>query len=111
MYEIDPGRSDLVEEFHRNPGGPYSAELTLAVNRLRLGPLGERFIIVCTRRGREWAVGKMPTVRGQPVELLEGRVFDDYDDAVREVFRLRWRAVTRQDIASRERPESRGSGP
>ena len=99
MYEIDPSRTDLVEEFRRNPGGPHSAELALVVNRLRLGPLGERFIIVCTRRGREWAVGRMPSARGQPVELLAGRVFDDYDDAVREVFRLRWRAVIGQELA------------
>lgn len=100
MYEIDPNRTDLIEEFHRNPGGPHSAELALAVNRLRLSPMGERFIIVCIRRGREWAVGRMPAMRGQPVEFLEGRVFDDYDDAAREVFRLRWRAVTGRDIAS-----------
>ncbi len=111
MYEIDPSRTDLIEEFDRNPGGPHGAELALAVNRLRLGPMGERFIIVCTRRGREWAVGRMPTARGQPVELLEGLVFDDYAAAAREVFRLRWRAATGRDAASRGRSGSRGTAP
>ena len=107
MYEIDPDRTDLIEEFHRNPGGPHGPELTLAVNRLRLSPMGERFIVVCTRRGREWAVGRMPTERGRPVELLEGGVHGDYDDAVREVFRLRWRATTGRDAsASRRRGEA-----
>ena len=36
MYEIDPSRTDLIEEFDNNPGGPYSSELALVVNRLRL---------------------------------------------------------------------------
>jgi hypothetical protein len=94
VYAVDPTRIDLVDEFRRNPFGPHGSELTLLVNRLRLGPMEERYIIVCTRRGREWAVAKMPTVRGAPVELLEGAVFDDYAAAVWEVFRLRWQAVT-----------------
>jgi len=99
MYQIDPSRTDLVEEFRRNPGGPYSPELTLLVNRLRLGPMEERFILVCTRRGKEWTLAKMPTERGAKMELFEDCVFDDYDAGCWEVFRRRWRAVTGQDPA------------
>lgn len=99
MYEIDPDRTDLVEEFRENPGGPYSLELELLVNRLRLSPLGERYILVCTKRGSEWAVAEMPTERGQPVNLLDGLTFDDYYDAAREVFRLRWQAVTGKSLS------------
>ncbi len=99
MYEIDPSRTDLVEEFERNPGGPYSPELTLLVNRLRLGPMEERYILVCTKRGREWTLAKMPTVRGARLEFLEDRVFDDYYAAAREVFRLRWQAATGKELA------------
>ncbi len=98
MYEIDPTRTDLVEEFRQNPGGPYSPELTLVVNRLRLGPMAQRYLLVCTKRGREWAVGKMPTERGRPVEFLEDLAFDDYHEAAREVFRLRWQAVTGHEL-------------
>ncbi len=98
MYEIDPSRKDLVEEFRQNPGGPYSPELTLLVNRLRLGPMEERYILVCTKRGREWTVAKMPTVRGAKLELFEDRVFDDYYAAAWEVFRMRWEAVTGEAI-------------
>ena len=98
MYHIDPSRTDLVEEFRENPGGPYSPELTLLVNRLRLGPMGERIILVCTKRGREWTLAKMPTVRGAKLELFEDRVFDDYYAAAWEVFRMRWEAVTGEAI-------------
>ena len=99
MYQIDPSRSDLVEEFKRNPGGPYSRELNLVVNRLRIGPMEERTIIVCTKRGREWTLAKMPTLRGAKLELYEDLVFDDYDAAAWEVFRLRWKTVTGVGLA------------
>ena len=99
MYAIDSSRNDLVEEYRQNPGGPYSPELTLLVNRLRLGPMAERYILVCTKRGREWTVAKMPTVRGAKLELFEDRVFDDYSAAAWEVFRMRWEATTGEAIA------------
>jgi len=98
VYQIDPTRLDLVEEYRRNPFGPYSPELTLLVNRLRLGPMEERYILVCTERGREWKVAKMPIVRGARLEPLEGLVFDDYAAAAWEVFRLRWQAVTGEKL-------------
>ena len=94
MYEIDPTRTDLIEEFDNNPGGPHSPELTLAVNRLRLMPMAERTIIVCTKRGVEWTLAKMPTVRGAKLEFYDDLVFNDYDAATRKVFRMRWQAVT-----------------
>ena len=99
MYAIDTSRMDLVEEFRQNPRGPYSPELTLLVNRLRLGPMEERYILVCTKRGREWMVARMPTVRGAKLELFKDRVFADYYAAAREVFRLRWQAATGEAIS------------
>ncbi len=99
MYHIDPSRTDLAEEYKQNPGGPYSPELTLLVNRLRLGPMEERTIMVCTKRGREWTLAKMPTVRGAKLELYEDRVFDDNYAAAWEVFRMRWKAVTGKYLA------------
>ena len=94
MYEIDPTRTDLIEEFDRNPGGPYGPELTLVVNRLRLMPMEERTIIVCTRHGVEWTLARMPKARGDKLEYYDNLVFDDYDAATRKVFRMRWQAVT-----------------
>ncbi len=99
MYAIDASRTDLVEEYRANPAGPYSPELTLLVNRLRLGPMEERYILVCTKRGREWVLAKMPTVRGAKLDLFEDRVFHDYDAATWEVFRMRWQAVTGEELS------------
>jgi hypothetical protein len=99
MHEIDTTRTDLIAEFDARPRGPHSRDLTMLLNRLRLGPIEERYIPVCTRPGREWAVGRMPTVRGHPIEFIEGAVYDNPDDAARKVFRLRWQAATGQEPA------------
>lgn len=108
MVEIDPSRTDLVAEFRRNPGGPYSPELTLLVNRLRLMPMADRHILVCTRRGREWTLAKMPAQRGARVELYEDRVYDDYTQGAWEVFRMRWKTLTGQDPACADGPVTQG---
>ena len=94
MYEIDPTRTDLIEEFDSNPGGPHSLELALVVNRLRLMPMEERTIIVCTKHGIEWTLAKMPAARGDKLEYYDDLVFDDYYAATKKVFRIRWQAVT-----------------
>lgn len=94
MYEIDPSRRDLVEEFRNNPAGPHSPELTLVVNRLRVMPMADRHILVCRQRGREWILAKMPATRGAKLEFFEDHVFDDYAQAVCMVFKMRWQTVT-----------------
>jgi len=94
MYEIDPARTDLIGEFDRNPGGPYGAELALVVKRLRLMPMEERTIIVCTKHGVEWTLAKMPKARGAKLEYYGDLVFDDYYAAVKKIFRMRWQSVT-----------------
>ncbi len=99
MYEIDPSRTDLVSEFRKNPGGPYSSELALVVNRLRVMPMADRHILVCTRRGRQRTLAKMPAERGAKLELYQDRVFDDYHEAAWEVFRRRWKTVTGENPA------------
>ena len=98
MYEIDPSRKDLVEEFRNNSDGPHSPELTLVINHLRVMPMADRHILVCTQRGCEWTLAKMPTLRGAKLELFKDRVFTNYDEAVWEVFRLRWQTVTGQSL-------------
>ena len=100
MYRIDPTRTELIAEYEANPRGPHSHELVMLLHRLRLGPIEERCVPVCTVPGREWAVGRMPTERGRPIAMVEGAVYDNPLDADRKVFRLRWQAATGQEPAS-----------
>ena len=99
MYEIDPSRTDLVEEFRNNPYGPYSPELNLVVNRLRVMPMADRHILVCTKNGCEWTLARMPSKRGAAVELFKDRIFTNYDEGIWEVFRMRWETVTGESLA------------
>jgi hypothetical protein len=98
MIEIDPSRTDLAEEFRNHPDGPYSPELTLIVNRLRIMPLADRHVLVCTKPGREWVLAKLPPVRGAEMELFEDQRFGDYDAGVWEVFKRRWKTVTGHEL-------------
>lgn len=98
MYQIDPSRTDLAYEFRDNPDGPYSSELTLVINRLRLMPMEDRHILVCTKRGREWILAKTPTERGVRIKIYEDQVFTDYHEGVWEVFKRRWKTLTGQEL-------------
>jgi len=108
MQEIDPTRTDLIAEYDANPRGPHSHELVMLLNRLRLGPIEQRYVPVCTVPGREWAVARMPIARGCPIEFVEGAVYDNPLDADRRVFRLRWQAATGQGPASATITDSGG---
>ncbi len=99
MYEIDPSRTDLVEEFRNTPDGPYSPELTLVVNRLRVMPMADRHSLVCTKNGCEWMLANMPSKRGAALELFKDRIFTNYNEGVWEVFRMRWETVTGESLA------------
>jgi hypothetical protein len=98
MYEIDPSRTDLAREFRDNPDGPYSAELKLLINRLRIMPMAERHVLICIERGRRWMLARIPAERGAAVERFQDRVFTDYGEAVWEVFRRRWQTATGQEL-------------
>lgn len=98
MYQIDPARTDLAQEFRDNPGGPHSPELARVVNRLRLLPMAERHILICVERGRRWMLARLPAERGAPIERFEDRVFTDYDAAAWEVFRRRWQTATGEEL-------------
>jgi len=98
VYRIDPKRLDLVEEFKARPFGPHGHELTRLLNALRLGSNEGRYVLVCTRRHRQWALGQLTGRRGEPVRLLEDRRFDNLAEAEWTVFKLRWRARTGENL-------------
>jgi hypothetical protein len=99
MYEIDPSRTDLAYEFRANPDGPYSRELTRVINRLRIMPVAQRHVLVCVERGRRWMLARVPSDRGGRIERFEDQVFTDYNEAVWEVFKKRWKTATGQELA------------
>ena len=43
-------------------------------------------------------IGRLSGVRGEPPEVFEDRVFTDLDEVEREVFRLRWKQITGEEL-------------
>lgn len=99
MYDINPDRRDLIEEFLRQPFGHHSGDLQRLLNALRGGPVKDRYVLICTKPHREWVLGQLSGVRGEPVRVLADYVYTSAEDAERAVFKLRWEQWTGRKIA------------
>jgi hypothetical protein len=90
---IDPGRTDLREQFLADPLGRHDLDLQLVVGAMRSSRAIPRWILVVTQPGSAWMVAEAGR-RGEPPRLLADRVFTDRAEAERFVFELRWQALT-----------------
>lgn len=99
MREIDVDRKDLIEEFRRQPVGRHSGDLRRLLNALRTHPGLPPYVLVCTVPQREWRLATKVPRRGTPVELIDGHVHTDPLAAEWAVFKLRWKALTGEDLA------------
>lgn len=97
-HVIDPSRIDLAEEYRRNIRGPHSEELAKLLFRTRWGPIAGRYVLVVVEQGRRWMLARQPAERGAPVEIFRDRTFTSLEEAEWHVFKLRWRALTGQDL-------------
>jgi hypothetical protein len=98
MYEIDPGRVDLAREFKARIYGRHSGELQRVLNRMRGGPNAGRYVIICTKRHREWVLARMGERPGDPLEPVPGPVFGSKAEAEWVVFQRRWRELTGHEL-------------
>jgi hypothetical protein len=98
VYEIDPERVDLAREFKALPYGRHSGELQRVLNRMRGGANAGRYVLICTKRHREWVLARLGARPGDPIEPVPGHVFAARAEAEWAVFRLRWRELTGHDL-------------
>ena len=94
MYQIDPTRIDLAEEFKRKPYGRHSADLHKLLDLMRWGFARGRTIILCTVPHKEWRLAKFGPRRGTPMQIDRSRAFGSYQDAAWACFRARWKEMT-----------------
>lgn len=99
MTTIDASRKDLVAEFMANPAGPHGGDLRRLVNAMRRAPELPPYILVCMRPHREWRLATKDRGRATPVAFVGDVVFHDPLEAERAVFRLRWKALTGEELA------------
>ena len=98
LYHIGPSDRALAEEFKRNPLGPHRPDMLRLLSRLRWERLHGKHVLVCTERHREWTLGRVSEVRGEPIELLTDHVYHGLAEAEWAVFQIRWRNVTGQPL-------------
>lgn len=86
-FEIQAEEYFLIQEFLKNPFGPYSIRLQRIMNMLRGGDL--RLGVLCRKPFQEWVLITLHGSR-KPIEIHEECVFTNLMDAEIEIFRRRW---------------------
>lgn len=97
MLSIDQSRTDLCEEFKRQPHGRHSADLHRLLDLMRWGYSRGKTIVLCTVPHREWCLGKLGPRRGSKVQIDQSRIFRSHDEAIWACFRARWKEMTGRD--------------
>ena len=100
IWPADPQRTDLAAEFRAHVRGPHSEDLRRLLYRMRTLPLAGKLVLLVVEPYRQWAIGRLGPRRGDPVERVDNRVFTSLDEAEWAVFRMRWQALTGQDLTA-----------
>ena len=98
IHPVDKSRTDLAHEFRENIRGPYSEDLKRLLHRMRAGPQRRRYVLVVRVPFQEWGLGQLAETRGEPITIHEDKVFTSPADAEWEVFKLRWYALTGEEL-------------
>ncbi|MBV8566167.1 MAG: ABC transporter permease [Methylobacteriaceae bacterium] len=98
MYRVNHNEKHLADEFMANPFGRPSPELQRVLIVFRGEPVAGKYVLVCTKPFKEWALAELGGKRGEPVKLL-GERFTSLEEAERYVFRKRWKKYTGHDLA------------
>ena len=98
LYDITEADRALAREYKFNPDGPHRPDVVRLLNRIFWTPVPRRPVVVCTRSHREWRLGRLSGVRGQPIEVLDEPVYTDRALAMWAVFEMRWEMITGQPL-------------
>jgi topoisomerase IA-like protein len=71
MYEIDPTRLDLAEEFRKKPYGRHSAELQRILNRMRTEPFDGHYVLLRDGRFGPYRLGRLSKRAGSRMDRLQ----------------------------------------
>ena len=81
-----------------NPAAHHSPNLQRLLRAMRAGPVKDKYALLTTRPGHEWTLIQLSGARDIPPTVIEDCVFDDLDEAEREVFRRRWKQQTGREL-------------
>jgi hypothetical protein len=93
---LGPGWSRLAAEFHARPLGPHGRELHWLLVLMRRADHCLNLVLVQSAPG-QWVMAERRP-HGVPPLSIDGATFDSLEAAERFAFRLRWRAMTGEEL-------------
>jgi hypothetical protein len=98
LYKITDADRALALEFKCNMEGPHRPDVLRLLNRIFWTPIKGRIVLVCIRNHREWCLGRLSGVRGEPIEVLRKTVYTDRNAAFWAAFEMRWQSISGQSL-------------
>ena len=106
MLPFDPDDPDLLERFCAQPFGPYPPALEPFARWVWYQPGPGRWVLLTLERHRRWQLAWYRGERGEPLEPVEGAVFDSVAAGAAAIARHRWalEVEPRRGAAASPRP-------
>jgi hypothetical protein len=64
-------RTELAQEFRDDPLGDHGGDLLRLLNFMRAEPLAGKYVLLEIEPHREWSLGRLAGVRGEPAVFPE----------------------------------------
>jgi hypothetical protein len=97
-HRITAADRRLLPAFKRHPFGPHSPALQRLLAVLRAGPAAGRHVLITRKPNAEWGLGRLTGRRGEAIEVIPGPTFTDRGTAEWAVLKLRWQALTGEEL-------------
>jgi hypothetical protein len=97
MFRFDKTRLDLAREFRANPFGEHSPDLQYLLNLMRRPGAGPFHVLMTDRAGERWTLAVVRPGGREPPRRTNA-VFTDLREAEWHVFKLRWAALSGEDL-------------
>ncbi|WP_214368126.1 hypothetical protein [Pseudonocardia sp. H11422] len=65
------------------------AKTLVRMRAMQPGVYGGKFVVICTEIDREWRIGRLTGVRGQPPRFFNDQVYTDENEIQHDIFLLR----------------------
>ena len=97
MFQIDPSRTELAEEFKARPYGIHSPDLQAVLNLMRGLPIEGKHVLIMNKPHEQWTLAQL---EGDPLKprMLSNHVFASLEEAEWYVFKVRWEMLTGQKL-------------
>lgn len=65
------------------------AKVLVRMRAMQPGAYGGKYVVICTEPDRQWRVGRLTGIRGQPPRLVNDKVYTDENEIQHDIFLMR----------------------